>query len=83
MPLSVTKDPIKARAGRLGAERRWAEHLPAIVKIDDLNPDQRLLVLALVRAARAADAKKAVSAATAETAQEVDRANRSTPTASE
>lgn len=49
--LSVTKNAEKARAGRIGARRRWGD--PGVVRLDDLTPPQRRLVLALVEAARA------------------------------
>jgi hypothetical protein len=49
-------DPIKSRAGRLGAERRWQGHVPRIVRVDDprvvwlggLPPEKRAAVEALV-----------------------------------
>jgi hypothetical protein len=52
VPLSVSqpKDPAKVRVGHLGARKRWGE--PRTVRIDDLTPDQRRLVLALIDAAR-------------------------------
>ena len=54
MPEAVlrTKDPTKVRAGHLGAERRWGPPGTRTVKIGDLTPEQRRLVLALVEAAR-------------------------------
>ena len=46
------KDPTKVRAGTLGARRRWGDE-PRVVRLDDLTPPQRRLVLALIEAARA------------------------------
>ncbi len=44
------KDPAKVRAGKRGMATRWG---PArIVRIADLTPSQRRLVVALVAAAR-------------------------------
>jgi hypothetical protein len=51
----VTKDPAKVAAGRAGAVRRWGQpgsQPPRLVKIGDLTPPQRRLVLALIAAAR-------------------------------
>lgn len=45
------KDPRKVRAGSLGARARWRGDR-RVVRIDDLSPEQRRLVLALVDAAR-------------------------------
>jgi hypothetical protein len=50
--VSATKDPTKVRAGTIGAKKRWGEE-PRIVRLDDLTPPQRRLVLALIEAARA------------------------------
>jgi hypothetical protein len=49
--VSRKKDPAKVRAGRAGAERRWGP--PGVVRLDELTPPQRRLVLALVEAAKA------------------------------
>lgn len=49
--VSVSKDPVKAAAGRQGARRRWGE--PGVVQLGELSPPQRRLVLALVDAAKA------------------------------
>jgi hypothetical protein len=46
------KDPTKVRAGTIGAYRRWGPE-PRVVRLDDLTPPQRRLVMALVDAARA------------------------------
>jgi hypothetical protein len=48
--VSAVKDPVKVRAGSIGARRRWGER--RIVRLDDLTAPQRRLVLALVDAAR-------------------------------
>jgi len=52
-PLSPAQaDPVKARAGRLGAAARWRD--PAnrrMVRLDALSPAERALVVALVDAA--------------------------------
>ena len=46
------KDAVKVRAGTIGARRRWGE--PRVLRLDQLSPEQRRLVLALVEAAKAA-----------------------------
>ena len=71
MPETV-KDPQKVHAGRLGALKRWGE--PRVVRLDEMTPDQRRLVLALVDAA-----KKAPAPAKAD-AQEVSSASSTPPT---
>jgi hypothetical protein len=43
---------MKVRAGTIGAHTRWGD-TPRVVRLDDLTPPQRRLVLALVEAARA------------------------------
>lgn len=48
--LFSSKDPVRVRAGRAGARRRWGE--PRVVRLDDLSAPQRRLVLALIDAAR-------------------------------
>lgn len=45
------KNPVKQRAGQIGARRRWGE--PGVVRLDELTAPQRRLVMALVEAARA------------------------------
>jgi hypothetical protein len=42
-----------AERGRLGAQRRWGE-TPRVVRLDELSPEGRRLVLALVDAAKKA-----------------------------
>lgn len=51
--VSVAKDPIKVRAGEIGARKRWGDHPTRVVRLDSLTPEQRRLVLALVAAAKA------------------------------
>jgi hypothetical protein len=51
--VSSIKNPIRVRAGQMGAAKRWSN--PAnrrVVRLHDLTPEQRRLVLALVEAAR-------------------------------
>jgi hypothetical protein len=54
VPLAITapKDPIKQAAGRAGARARW-EGDRRTVRLGELTPEQRRLVLALVAAAKA------------------------------
>ncbi len=54
MVTPITKNPVKVHAGEVGARRRWGPQ--RIVRLDDLTPEQRRLVLALVHAARTAPA---------------------------
>jgi hypothetical protein len=56
--LGFTKENASAR-GSLGAARRWGSH--RIVKLDDLDPAERALVLALIEAGRSR-AQKATTA---------------------
>lgn len=52
MPLfDSDKDPVKVRAGAAGARKRWGD-APRVVRLDELTPAQRRLVLALVDAAK-------------------------------
>ncbi len=46
------RDPLKVKAGKIGAAVRWADHANKTVRIDDLTADQRRLVMALVAAAK-------------------------------
>jgi hypothetical protein len=50
---SRPKNPVKVRAGALGALARWGGE-PHILRLDTLTPEQRRLVMALVDAARSA-----------------------------
>jgi len=49
--VSDSKNATKARAGLIGARRRWGD--PGVIRLDELTAPQRRLVLALVDAARA------------------------------
>jgi hypothetical protein len=53
--VSATKDPVKVRAGQIGARVRWGEQ-PRVIRLDELTSDQRRLVVALVDAAKSAPA---------------------------
>ena len=55
MSVSLRKNPAKVAAGQAGARARWGD-LPKTVRLDELNADERRLVLALVNAAKAAKA---------------------------
>lgn len=46
-----SKNPVKVRAGKLGADVRWGPE-PRAIRLDDLTDAQRRLVIALVAAAR-------------------------------
>lgn len=59
--LLSTKNPVKVRAGQIGARVRWGA--PRLVRIDDLSPEQARLVRALVEAARAERNESASEAA--------------------
>lgn len=54
--ISVDRNAAKVRAGRAGAKARWGEGPVKVLRISDLTPAQRALVVALVEAARAAKA---------------------------
>lgn len=49
--VSAVKNPVKVRAGTIGARTRWGTE-PRVVRLDELTAPQRRLVLALVDAAR-------------------------------
>ena len=51
------KDPAKVRAGQLGARKRWGD--PRILRLDQLDPDERRLIQAILTAKRNADSGKA------------------------
>lgn len=55
MTISAEKDPAKVAAGQAGARARWGDER-RIVRLDELPPEQRRLVVALIEAARAAKA---------------------------
>lgn len=44
------KNPIFVDSGRRGARKRWGT--PRIARLDELTPEQRRLVLALIEAAK-------------------------------
>lgn len=46
------KDPVKVRAGQIGANARWGP--PRVVRLDELTPDQRRVVVAMLEAAKKA-----------------------------
>lgn len=48
-----TVNTVLSEAGRRGARQRWGP--PRHARLDDLTPDQRRLVLALIDAARSTD----------------------------
>ena len=77
---SPTKDPVKVRAGAIGARARWDGHDTRVVRLGDLTPEQRRLVLALISAARE-NAKAAPANETPEAAQEDRRVGVDHPTA--
>lgn len=52
----MAKNPKKVEAGRKGAEARWG--VPRTVRLDELTPAQRRLVLALIEAAKESNAAK-------------------------
>jgi len=52
----MVKDPKRVEAGRKAAAARWGE--PRVVRLDDLTPSQRRLVLALIDTAREANRAK-------------------------
>ena len=57
---SKPKNPGRVAGGIMGARRRWGPQ--RVVRLDDLTPEQRRLVLALVAAAREnADADRAAA----------------------
>lgn len=67
------KNPLKVEAGRVGARRRWGP--PRVVRLDELSPEQRSLVLALIAAtkkasaaAESADAREEASSGSSNTA---------------
>ena len=54
--ISEAKNPVKVRAGTIGAAKRWADHAPVTVRLADLRPEARRLILSLIEAAKAAEA---------------------------
>lgn len=55
--LVSAKNPVRVRAGQIGARVRWGE--PRVVRLDDLTSEQRALVMALVNAARDQQSREA------------------------
>ncbi len=54
---TATKNPVKVKAGLASAAKRWGPE-PRVVRLDELSPPQRRLVLALVDAARQETARE-------------------------
>ncbi len=54
--MSGLKNPVKVRAGAIGAKKRWGE--PRIARLDSLDPRVREAVIALIRADEAARARE-------------------------
>jgi hypothetical protein len=54
--VSEAKNPVKVRAGAIGAAKRWSGHAPTTVRLDALRPEARRLIVSLIEAARAAEA---------------------------
>lgn len=52
----MDKNPKRVEAGKKAAATRWGE--PRVVRLDDLTPAQRRLVLALIDTAREQNASK-------------------------
>lgn len=42
-----TKDPLKVRAGQMGAVKRWGDE-PRVLRLDQLPDAKRRIILALV-----------------------------------
>lgn len=61
--VSPVKNPARVAAGRASAERRWRDHPPNVIAIEDLTPEQRFLVRRLVEAVRSAPAVVAAAPA--------------------
>ena len=59
--VSISRDPSKVRAGRIGARSRWGT--PRRVHIGDLPPARRAVVLALIEAERRAQERESGGAA--------------------
>lgn len=51
------KDPVRVAAGLVGAHRRWGEQ-PRVVRLDELTPPQRAIIIALVDAHKSANAAR-------------------------
>jgi hypothetical protein len=48
--VSTAKNPVKQRAGAIGARARWGE--PRIVRLDGLGAEERAIVLAYAELGR-------------------------------
>jgi hypothetical protein len=51
----IRKNPVKVKAGTIGARTRWGPL--RVVRLDELTPNQRNLVLTLIREMGGRDAK--------------------------
>ena len=69
--VSTEKNPVKVRAGALGAALRWGPK--RVIRLDDLTGPQRALVLALVGQMKAAPASEVPGAATTGSTRDADR----------
>lgn len=67
--ITETKNPMKVRAGQIGALTRWGP--PRVVRLDSLTRDQRVLVLALIDHVKSNE--KTVAVIESATVQEVRR----------
>ena len=46
----MPSDPVKVKAGRIGARARWADHVPVIIRLRDVeDPELKAAYLALHR----------------------------------
>ncbi len=76
--VSATKDPVKVRAGAIGAAKRWGP--PRVVSLRDLDPDSRAFIAELIEVARR-NRKATPAVGTPGMAQEARRARVERPTA--
>ena len=60
----VSKDPVKVRAGRAGAIRRWAGHERRVVRLASLLPEERAVITALLALKRARESPSTESPTT-------------------
>ena len=70
----------KAEAGLLGARAKWGDHVPRVVRMDDLTDDQARLVHALIAAARAEREKADPAVATPDRPEEEEPHDRRSAT---
>lgn len=54
MSLAPAKDPVKQRAGSIGAAKRWAGHERRVVRMAELPEPERRVILALIEASKSA-----------------------------